>query len=172
MRRVGAENEGGLEEPLVHDPAASAVPGRVRLLRALGVLVAETEAQELRRIETHVGPDSPLIAWIGRILRRVVAHAECPPPPRLDLAPAVPAEAVAGLLLERVEDAVAVEVHTALGATDGIDALAGEREQWMQPAVRPILELEVVADQRAPQPLGRLAIGHGSADLQRHRVGQ
>src|SRR5919108_2419558 len=126
MRRMGAEDERGLEQELVHDApaAAGAIEIEQITMRALGVLVREPEPQKLRRVEGHVGLDSPLMARIRRVLRRVVPRPERPPPPGLDLGPTVPAEAVARLFLERVEDAVAVDVDAALGAADRIDALA------------------------------------------------
>src|SRR5438093_4359866 len=151
MRRMGAENERGLEEPFVHDPTAAAVAVEVEqvAMRALGVLVAQAEPQELGGIETHVRLDGPLIPWVRRILRRVIACAERPPPPWLHLAPAVPAEAVARLFLERIENAVAVDVNASLRAPDRVDSFTRQRQQRVQPDVGPALELDVVAGQRA-----------------------
>src|SRR5882724_5639623 len=49
MRRVGAENEGGLEENLVHLPGARVVQveGVASLRTAVGVLVGQAESEEL-----------------------------------------------------------------------------------------------------------------------------
>ena len=49
------EDEGGLEEQLVHDPGARAVVAEADAVRALGVLVGEAEAQELRRQNATYG---------------------------------------------------------------------------------------------------------------------
>src|SRR5919108_1464966 len=165
MGGMGAQDERGLEEQLVDDATAAAVGIEAVAVRALGVLVGRAEPQELRREEAHVRLDGPLAARHRRILRVVVAGAERPLPPRLHLGPAVPAEAVLRLLLERI---ALVAGHLA----DRIDALAAEREQRMQPAVGPILVLDVVADQRALESVGRDAVGDRGAHLQPHRVGQ
>src|SRR5688572_13510396 len=88
VRRVGAEDECGLEEQLVENAAAAGL--RAHTVRALGVLVAEPEAQELRRHEGHVRLHGPLPARLHGILRRVVARAEGPAAPRLHLRVRVP----------------------------------------------------------------------------------
>src|SRR2546422_11084979 len=91
---MGAQNERGLEEQLVHDPTAAAVAveaGQVAM-GTLGVLVAEAEAQEFRREEADVRADGPLVAGTVGILRRVVPYAERPASPGLQLPPAVPAK--------------------------------------------------------------------------------
>src|SRR5438477_1004936 len=174
VRRMGAENERGLEEQLVHESRAAAIAVEVEqiALRAIGVLVADPEAQELGGIEAHVWLHGPLIARVRRVLRRVIPRTERPPTPWLKLGPPVPPEALSGLLLEQVEAAVAVEVDAALGTPDRVDALGGQRQERVEPAVRPVLELQIVAEQRAAQALVGLAVGHGGAGLQRHRVGQ
>src|SRR5438105_746575 len=128
VRRMRAQNERRLEEPFAPDPPTPAGAGEIEhvALRAVGVLVGEPKAQELRGIEAHVRLDRPLIAGTRRVLRRVVTRAEGPAPPRLQLSPAVPAEAVARLFLGRVEDAVAVHADSALGLANSRYALVGQ----------------------------------------------
>src|SRR5262249_48950630 len=95
--RVGAQDERGLKEPLVHEPAAAAIVVEQIASGAVGVLVGEPESQELGGIKAQVWFHGPLVAGIRGVLRGVIAHAERPAPPRLKLAPAVPAKAVARL---------------------------------------------------------------------------
>src|SRR5712691_3398165 len=103
MRGVRTEDERGLEEQLVDDPAATAVEIEAAAMGAIRMLVGETEPQEFRREEGHVRLDRPLPAGIHRVLRGVVADAERPSPPRLHFAPTVPAEAILRLLSNRVD---------------------------------------------------------------------
>src|SRR5215467_12797230 len=78
---VSAQDERGLEQDLVDPAGAAAVVGEVQVaaaVRALRVLVAETEAQELRRIVREERLDGPLLARVDRVLRPVVAEARQP----------------------------------------------------------------------------------------------
>src|SRR5213594_4292891 len=95
MRRVGAEDERALEQHLVRDPRAAAVAGEVHRPVALGALVGEPEAQELRGPERDVRLDRPLAPGHQRELRPVVTHAARPAAPWLDFQARIPAEAVA-----------------------------------------------------------------------------
>src|SRR5690349_5791770 len=131
VRRMGAQDERGLEEDLVDLPGAPAVVGEAGTVGALGVLVAQAEAEELRRHEREVGADRPLAPAHQRILGPVVAQpggpaGELPGAERLDLAAHVPAPAVAGAgLVGRVLDAVAVGVLAQdVDAPDLVDGLA------------------------------------------------
>src|SRR5713101_9309491 len=87
MRRMGAEDERGLEENLVYLPGASSVVREPRVataLRALGVLVAEAEPQELRRHEAQIGLHRPLLPGIDRVLCPVVPESGRPAAERAD----------------------------------------------------------------------------------------
>src|SRR5947199_9048664 len=95
MRRVGAEDERALEQHLVRDPRAAAVAGEVHRPVALGALVGEPEAQELRGPERDVRLDRPLAPGQQRELRPVVTHASPPAAPWLGFAARIPAAAVA-----------------------------------------------------------------------------
>src|SRR5712691_11831660 len=116
MGRVGAQDEGGLEENLVHLAGARLVVRESVPLVALGVLVAETEAEELRGHEGQVRAGGPFVAPLDRELGPVVTEAGGPAAPGsgangLDLAAQVPAPAVAGPALVRgVLHAVAVGI--------------------------------------------------------------
>ena len=59
MRRVGAQDERGLEQDLVHLAGARLVVRDPIPLIPLGVLVAEPEAEELRGHEGHVRTGRP-----------------------------------------------------------------------------------------------------------------
>src|SRR5260370_7308089 len=78
MRRVGAHDERGLEEDLIHLPGAPAVVGEAVPVGPLGVLVAEAEAEELRRHEREVRSDRPLTPAHDRVLGPVIAEARGP----------------------------------------------------------------------------------------------
>src|SRR6185503_3962018 len=106
MRRMGAQDEGGLEEDLVHLPGARLVVAEAVAGGALGVLVAQAEAQELGRAERDERPHRPLAPAHDRVLGPVVAEAgaEAAQPAgleRLHLAARVPAPAVADASLVR-----------------------------------------------------------------------
>src|SRR5919198_5973401 len=172
MRGMRAENERGLEKQLVDQTRAAAVARRIEALLPVRVLVRQPEAQELRREEAHVWLHGPLPARRIRILRRIVARAERPAPPRLQLRPRVPAEALTPLLLEEIDDAILVRVDLAVAAADRVDSLGPQRQQGMQPAVGTELVLQVVADEPAAEAFARLAAGDRGPHLQRLRVTQ
>src|SRR5262249_12876603 len=78
VRGVRAQNEARLEEDLVHGSRR-----RIVLIErcdlcpiALGILVGETEAQELRGPEGDVRLDRPFEARLRGKLRRIVARSE------------------------------------------------------------------------------------------------
>src|SRR5438045_3379927 len=98
MRRMGAEDERGLEKQLVDAPRARLVRGEADVLAPLRELVPQTESQELRRIEADVRLDR-LLATAHELLRVIVARTERPAPERLQLAVAVPAEARNGAVV-------------------------------------------------------------------------
>src|SRR2546426_3364207 len=172
MRRVGAQDERGLEEQLAHEPRATTVAGDVERMAAVGVFVTHAEAEELRRIEGYVRFHGPLIAGRVRELGGVVAHAERPATPRLQFAPAVPPEAVPGLLLEQVGRPVAIDVHAPLGAADRIDSLTPQREQRMQPAFGTELVLQIEAQQGTAQAFRGFSVRDRGADLEGLRFGE
>src|SRR3989442_14260127 len=99
MRRVGAEDERALEQHLVRDPRAAAVAGEVHRPVALGALVGEPEAQELRGRERDVRLDRPLAPGHQCELRPVVSHPARPTAPWLDFLALLPSKAVAGSAL-------------------------------------------------------------------------
>src|SRR5712692_8341824 len=169
---MGAEDERALEEDLVHLPRASPVEVEAVAMVAVGVLVDEAEAQEFRRPEGHVGLDRPLAPGTVGELRPVVADASRPPPPRLHLAPEVPAEAVALALVERIGRSVTVRVELGMDPADRVDGLAGEREQGMQPALRPVLVARLPAEERVASRLARLAARDRHAELDRRGVAE
>src|SRR5581483_3307530 len=172
MRGMCAQDERGLEEQLVHKSRAAPVACGIEPLLPVGVLVGQTEAQKLGRKEADVRLDGPLPAGRVRILRRVVPRAERPPAPRLQLGPSVPPEAIAPALLVEVGRAIAVDIDAALHATDRVDPLGADGQQRMEPAVRPVLVLEIVSDEGAAQPRAGLAARDRRAGLQRLRVAE
>src|SRR6266508_14645 len=104
MRRVGAENERGLEQKLVDAPGTAAVQVDAVAARPLGVLVAQPKAQELGGHEGKIGLHGPLMPGTLRVLCPVVPEpgrpqAERPETERLELAIGPPAEPVAVALL-------------------------------------------------------------------------
>src|ERR1044071_1531418 len=78
VRRMGAQDERGLEEDLVDLAGARVVVGEAVAVRPLGVLVAEAEAEELGGHEREVGTDRPLPPAHDRVLGPVVAEAGGP----------------------------------------------------------------------------------------------
>src|SRR4029453_9459252 len=171
MGRMGTENERGLEEPLVHVLGASAVVLKAQIaaaLRALSVLVADAEAQELRWHEAQIRLHRPLCPRIDRKLRPVVAEPEGPAAEsaeaeRLQLAVHVPAVPLAGpLLLDRVLGGRVGDQDLA----DAVEVLAAHREERVLPALGPVLVLGVETDDLAVQLIRRQAVGDRGADLE------
>src|SRR4029453_1462121 len=81
MRRVGAHDEGGLEEVFAHLLGAAAIVLEIEIAAALAsgrLLVPEAEAQELRGIVREERLHRPLRARRGRILCPIVAKAQHP----------------------------------------------------------------------------------------------
>src|SRR5947208_17190443 len=76
VRGMRGEDEGGLEEELVHIPGARAVQvyGVASLGAAVGVLVLQREAEKLRRPERDVWRDRSLRGRLRRLLRSLVAE--------------------------------------------------------------------------------------------------
>src|SRR5262245_64315149 len=111
---MGAQDERGLEQDLVHGAGAPAVEVELiaGLAGPLGVLVAQAEAEKLGRPEGDVGSEGPLPSGLHGELRVVVASAERPTAPRLDLTVEVPAEPVerAPIRHRGIGDTVAVRV--------------------------------------------------------------
>src|SRR5262249_13628967 len=164
VRGVRAQDKGRLEEDLV-----DGLCRRIVLVErcdlcpiALGVLVGQPEAQELRGPEGDIRLDRPFEARLGRKLRRIVARSERPPPPRLQFTVEVPAEGVARTLLP----------HVVLHSPYRIEALGGERQQRVQPSLRPVLVLHVVAEDGAAQPILSLAGGARDPELDGAGVGE
>src|SRR5689334_663260 len=179
MRRVGAQDEGGLEEDLVDLPGARLVVGEAVAVGSLGVLVAEPEAEELRGHEREVGPDGPLPPAHDRVLGPVVAEAggpagELPGAEGLHLAARVPAPAIASPgLVRRVLDAVAVGVLAEhVDAPDLVDRLPEQGQQRVLPALRAVPVLGVEAQQRVAAPLRGDPVGRRDPELQRALVAQ
>src|SRR6266542_269844 len=166
VRRVGAEDERALQEDLVH-PSRTQPRLRQQRMGALGVLVADPELEEVRRDEGQIRLHGPLPPGIERILRPVVAHAAGPAPEGLYLGVGVPAEASTRAVLHRRVDVVA---HPGVAA--GEDTFAGERQERMEPPLRPVLVLHVQADQCAAELIDREATGDGGTDLDRAGIGQ
>src|SRR5437773_4074182 len=92
MRRMGAENERGLEEDLVHLSRARLVRREPLVLASVRQLVPEPEAQELGRIEADVRLDR-LLASPEELLHVIVPGAEGPAAKWLQLGVQVVAEA-------------------------------------------------------------------------------
>src|SRR5438128_1963738 len=113
MRGMRAEDERRLEEQLVDVARARLVRREAEVLRSLRELVAETEAQELRRVEAQIRLEGPLAA-ANRQLGVVVPHAARPASERLELGERVPPEArVRPMVAERergVWNAVTIRV--------------------------------------------------------------
>src|SRR5499425_2883044 len=116
VRRMGAQDERGLEEDLVDLAGGRVVVAEAVPLVSLRVLVAQAEAEELGGHEGQVRAHRPLVAAQDRELGPVVAEpgrpaGELADPERLDLATRVPAPTVAEAgLVGRVRDPVAVDV--------------------------------------------------------------
>src|SRR5258706_5186869 len=93
MRRVGAEDERCLKEDLVQLPGAGVIQvERIASLgTAVGVLVREPEAEELRRPEREVWLYRPFPTGILGVLRPVVANPAGPSASAHDLETRVPA---------------------------------------------------------------------------------
>src|SRR5258706_10030484 len=110
MRRVGAEDERCLKEDLVQLPGAGVIQvERIASLgTAVGVLVRDREAEELRRPEREVGLYRPSPSGILGVLRPVVANPAGPAAEGLDLEAGVPAEVIALALVDHVDRAVTV----------------------------------------------------------------
>src|SRR5262249_61593079 len=125
--------------------------------RALALLEAKAEAQDRGREEAHVWPDGPLGAGPRRELRPVVAEAEGPARPGLEVAPHVIAVGIP--LLEgrrrRRFGQLGGLLAQAKGSFDrgwwdrilpvGKQQLTTAREERVEPADRDGLELDVQA---------------------------
>src|SRR5262245_47412930 len=166
---MGAENERGLQEKLVHRAGAAAIQVEeiAGLRGALRVLVGQAEAQELRGPERDVRLDRPFHAGVLRELRPVISHTAGHPAPRLHLAAEVPAPAVLVPPFDRVGHAVAVGVGLDVELADREERLARHRDEGMKPAVRPVLVASFPAEDRAGAILGGLAASDRHAELER-----
>src|SRR6266511_6132035 len=110
---MGAQNEGRLEEVFAHLFGTPAIVLEVQIAAALApgrLLVAEPEAEKLRRIIREEGLYGPLRSRSGRVLRSVVAEPQeplrqLPVVERLEPAEDVESLAVAGA---RVVDPVRI----------------------------------------------------------------
>src|ERR1700682_1081845 len=81
MRRVGAHNEGRLEEILARVFGATTIVLKVPVAATLApgrLFVPEPETQKLRRIVCEERLHCPLRSRGGRVLRPVVTQAELP----------------------------------------------------------------------------------------------
>src|SRR5713101_839008 len=150
MRRVGAQDEGRLEEIFAHLLGAAAIVLEVQVAAALApgrLFVPEPEAQKLRGIVREEGLDCPLRSRGGRVLRPVVAEAQ---EPLRQLT-----------MIEWLEPAVHVESLAVAGAclvypvrigdddvTERKEVFAQEGEGRALPARRRVLVLGVEADDR------------------------
>src|SRR5215813_14748633 len=168
MRGMRAHDEGGLEEILADLPGAAAIVHEVEVAAALApgrLLVAQPEAQELRRIVGEERLHRPLRTGIRRVLRPVVAEAQLPLRQlavREGLQPSVDVEALA-VALARLVDAVLVRGdHVA----EGEEILAEGYERRMLPAGRRVLVLGVKAHDHAVPLLRGLAIRNRRAHLE------
>src|ERR1051326_7207204 len=175
MRRMGAENERGLEEDLVDVPRGRLVVRESRVLASLRELVAQTESQELRRKEADVRLDR-LLAAAYQLLRVVVARTARPAPERLQLAVSVPAEArERPVVAERdrgLGNTVAVRVDQEVVArgfrtADRPDAFTARGDERVQPAFRAVLVADVEARQRTALSFRRVTIRDRCAELDR-----
>src|SRR5439155_541700 len=121
---VRSENERALEENLVDSLRAPVVRVGGLAVGAIGVLVCEVEAEELRRSERNVGLDGSLLPRGRWELRSVVPDARRSAPEQLHLGARVPTETVALTLPNEIHKAVTVGVHLHEHPTERIDHLA------------------------------------------------
>src|SRR2546422_4636376 len=174
VRRMGAEDERALEEDLVHPPGARVVQveGVASLRAAVGVLVRQPEAQELRRPEREIRLDRPLLTGIHRVLRPVVADAAGPTAEGLHLEPGVPAEVIALTLVDLIDRAVPVHVDADVRLAQRVERFARDRDQWMEPTVRTIFVAALPAQDRGAVSVVRLAARDRHAQLDRVLVAE
>src|SRR5438876_4857387 len=199
MRRMGAENERGLEEDLVDSARARLVRREPLVLAPVRQLVPEPEAQELGRIEADVRLDG-LLASPEELLHVIVPGSEGPAAKWLQLRIQVVAEARERPVVadrdrnagERdirprsVRDTVAIGVdqvawNGAAGddvvtrdetATDRPHSFTADRQQRMQPAFRAVFVADIEAGKRVTQPIGVETVGDGRAELDRVLVAE
>src|SRR5262245_59767735 len=169
MRGMRAHDEGGLEEVLADLPGAAAIVHEVEIAAALApgrLLVAQAEAQELRRIVGKERLHGPLRPRIRRVLRPVVAETQLPlrqlaVGEGLKQSPEVEALAVA---LARLIDAVLVRGHH---VTEREEILTEHGDGRVLPAGRRVLVLGIEAHDHAVSLLRCLAVCNRRADLER-----
>src|SRR5712692_1923184 len=167
MRRVGAQDEGGLQEKLVHPSGAPAVIREVEVaaaVRALRVLVAQAEAQELGGIVREERTHGPFLTRVDRVLGPVVAEAQ---EPLRELAVGegshirADVEALA-VAMSRLVDPVGV-CHEDVAEREQV--LSVGREERALPSRGRELVLHVEADDGARLLLRRVTVGDGRAEL-------
>src|SRR6266436_7615480 len=158
MRRVGAQDEGRLEEILAHLFGTPAIVLEVQVAATLApgrLLVPKPEAQKRRRIIREEGLDCPLRSRSGRVLRPVVAEAQEP----LRQLPMIewlePAVHVKSLAVARARLVSPVRISDD-DVPEGQEVLAQKGEGRALPARRRVLVLGVEADDRAVPLLGCL----------------